>query len=140
MLTTNYVPGAPVWLDLGTPDVDASAPFYGALFGWEFQSTGPEGGGYGMFTLGGKTVAAAGPLTEEGASPAWTLYFHTFDADTTAKAVSRPTVPSASGRSTSSTRAGWLASATPRARSSPSGSQVRPRAWTPSRPEHAVLE
>ncbi len=87
MLTTNYVPGAPVWLDLGTPDVDASAAFYGALFGWEFQSAGPEGGGYGMFTLGGKTVAAAGPLTEEGASPAWTLYFHTFDADATAKAV-----------------------------------------------------
>ena len=78
---------SPVWLDLGTPDVDASAAFYGALFGWEFQSTGPEGGGYGMFTLGGKTVAAAGPLTEEGASPAWTLDFHTFDADATAKAV-----------------------------------------------------
>ncbi|HUK73388.1 MAG TPA: VOC family protein [Streptosporangiaceae bacterium] len=87
MLTTNYVPGAPVWLDLGSTDVDAAASFYGALFGWEFQSAGPEAGGYGMFTLAGKTVAAAGPLTEQGASPAWTTYFHTLDADATAKAV-----------------------------------------------------
>jgi uncharacterized protein len=87
MLTTNYVPGAPVWVDLAVPDTAAAAAFYGALFGWEFQSAGPEAGGYGMFTLDGKTVAAVGPITEEGASPAWTLYFHTFDADATAKAV-----------------------------------------------------
>ncbi len=87
MLTTNYVPGAPVWLDLATPDTVAAAAFYGALFGWQFQSAGPEAGGYGMLTLDGKTVAALGPLTEPGASPAWMLYFHTFDADATAKAV-----------------------------------------------------
>jgi predicted enzyme related to lactoylglutathione lyase len=87
MLTTTYVPGAPNWLDLGTPDVEATTAFYGALFGWEFQSAGPEAGGYGFFKLDGKTVAAAGPLTEEGAESAWTLYFHTADADATAKAV-----------------------------------------------------
>jgi uncharacterized protein len=87
MLTTEYVPGAPIWVDLGTPDVDATAAFYGALFGWEFESAGPDAGGYGMFTLDGKTVAAVGPLTEEGAKPTWTVYFHTADADATAKAV-----------------------------------------------------
>jgi predicted enzyme related to lactoylglutathione lyase len=87
MLTANYVPGAPIWIDLGAPDVNAAAAFYGAIFGWEFRSAGPDAGGYGMFALDGKTVAAAGPITEEGASPAWTLYFHTFDADATAKAV-----------------------------------------------------
>ncbi|KWX01901.1 Glyoxalase/bleomycin resistance protein/dioxygenase [Carbonactinospora thermoautotrophica] len=87
MLTTDYVPGAPVWVDLGTPDVEAAAAFYGALFGWEFRSAGPEAGCYGMFTLEGKTVAAAGPLTEQGVSSAWTVYFHTVDADATAKAV-----------------------------------------------------
>jgi predicted enzyme related to lactoylglutathione lyase len=87
MLTTNYVPGAPVWVDIAVPDVEAAAAFYGGIFGWAFQSTGPEGGGYGMFTLDGKTVAAVGPLTEPGASSAWTLYFHTFDADATTKAV-----------------------------------------------------
>jgi predicted enzyme related to lactoylglutathione lyase len=87
MLTTTYVPGAPNWLDLGSPDTAASIAFYGSVFGWEFQSAGPDAGGYGFFQLDGKTVAALGPLVEEGASPAWTVYFHTSDADATAKAV-----------------------------------------------------
>ena len=87
MLSTNYVPGAPNWVDLGTPDVDAAAAFYGAVFGWKFQSAGPDAGGYGMLTLDGKTVAAVGPLTEQGAAPSWTIYFHTADADATASAV-----------------------------------------------------
>ncbi len=89
MLTTNYVPGAPNWVDLGTSDVDAAAAFYRAVFGWEFQSAGPDAGGYGMFTLNGKTVAAAGPLMEQGAEPSWTLYFDTPDASATADAVKR---------------------------------------------------
>lgn len=87
MLTTHYVPGAPVWLDLGAPDIGAAAAFYGAVFGWEFQSAGPDAGGYGMLQLDGKTVAAIGPLMGEGATPAWTLYFQTDDADATARAV-----------------------------------------------------
>ena len=87
MLTTTYVPGAPNWLDLGSPDVDAAAAFYGALFGWELLSHGTGGRGYGFFRLNGKTVAAIGPLTEEGASSAWTPYFLTADADATTRAV-----------------------------------------------------
>jgi predicted enzyme related to lactoylglutathione lyase len=39
-------------VDLGTPDIDAAVRFYGALFGWQFQSAGPDAGGYGMLTLG----------------------------------------------------------------------------------------
>jgi len=89
MLTTNYVPGAPNWTDLGTPDVAAAAAFYRALFGWEFQSAGPDAGGYGMLTLNGKTVAAVGPLMEQGAGASWTLYFDTPDANATADAVKR---------------------------------------------------
>jgi uncharacterized protein len=87
MLTTNYVPGAPNWIDLGSPDVDAATSFYRELFGWTFQSAGPDAGGYGMFQVDGKTVAAIGPLTEDGAASAWTVYFHTPDADLTAKSV-----------------------------------------------------
>jgi predicted enzyme related to lactoylglutathione lyase len=87
VITTPYVPGSLLWVDLGSPDVRASAAFYGALFGWDFHSRGPEAGGYGMFTLGGRTVAAAGPLMADGASSAWTVHFHTPDADATAKAV-----------------------------------------------------
>ncbi|MCX3061528.1 VOC family protein [Streptomyces beihaiensis] len=86
MLTTTYVPGAPNWLDLGSPDLETSRTFYAAVLGWEFRSAGPEGGGYGFFTSDGKTVAGLGPL-DKGARPAWTVYFHTADADATAKAV-----------------------------------------------------
>ena len=89
MLSTNFVPGAPNWVDLGTPDVDAAAAFYAAVFGWEFQSAGPDAGGYGLFRLDGKTVAAAGPLMGEGALPSWTIYFATQDANATADAVKR---------------------------------------------------
>ncbi|MFI9240635.1 VOC family protein [Streptomyces sp. NPDC053079] len=87
MLTSTHVPGGPSWLDLGTPDVEAAVAFYRGVFGWEFASAGPEAGGYGFFQVDGKTVAAVGPLTEEGASSAWTVYFRTTDADATTKAV-----------------------------------------------------
>jgi predicted enzyme related to lactoylglutathione lyase len=87
MLTNDYVPGAPNWVDLGSRDTAAAAAFYRALFGWEFQPGGPESGGYGMFQLAGQTVAALGPLQDENARPAWTVYFASADADATTKAV-----------------------------------------------------
>jgi hypothetical protein len=91
MLTNDYVPGAPSWLDLGSRDIDGAAAFYRALFGWEFRSAGPDAGGYGVFQLAGQTVAALGPITDDGAgagaAPAWTVYFETADADATSKAV-----------------------------------------------------
>ncbi|MER6138875.1 VOC family protein [Streptomyces sparsogenes] len=87
MLTTDYVPGAPNWLDLGTPDTDAAAAFHTSLFGWTSESAGPEAGGYGFFKKDRRTVAAVGPLHEEGARAAWTPYFHTPDADATAALV-----------------------------------------------------
>lgn len=83
MLTTQYVPGSPNWLDLGSPDTTASENFYTGLFGWTFASAGPEAGGYGFFQQDGRTVAALGPLTEDGAEPAWTVYFTSTDADRT---------------------------------------------------------
>jgi len=89
MLSTDFVDGAPAWVDLGTPDVAKSAGFYGSVFGWKFESAGPDAGGYGMFTHDGQTVAAAGPLTEQGAASSWTLYFRTSDADATAAAVGK---------------------------------------------------
>ncbi|MFI0976801.1 VOC family protein [Streptomyces sp. NPDC021093] len=87
MLTSTQVPGGLSWLDLGTPDIDAAVAFYGGVFGWEFASAGPEAGGYGFLRNAGRTVGAIGPLTEEGAGSAWTVYFRTMDADATAKAV-----------------------------------------------------
>ncbi|MFD7262142.1 VOC family protein [Streptomyces sp. NPDC059874] len=87
MLGTDFRTGSPNWLDLGSPDIDTAAAFYGTVFGWEFVSAGPDAGGYGFFRIGGKTVAAIGPLTEEGASSAWTHYFMTPNIQVTAQAV-----------------------------------------------------
>ncbi|MEU6018625.1 VOC family protein [Streptomyces sp. NPDC047515] len=87
MLTTRFVTGAPNWIDLGTPDLDGAIAFYSGLFGWEFLAGGPETGGYGMFTLDGRTVGGAMEVTEERAKPSWSVYFRSPDADATARAV-----------------------------------------------------
>lgn len=85
MLGTDFTKGSPDWLDLGSPDINAAAEFYGRVFGWNFATAGPDAGGYGFFQQDGKTVAALGPLGE-GASSAWTVYFQTPDAEATARA------------------------------------------------------
>ncbi|MGW7065003.1 VOC family protein [Streptomyces sp. NPDC054904] len=87
MLGTDFRTGSPNWLDLGSPDTAAAAAFYGAVLGWDFASAGPEAGGYGFFKVDGKTVAALGPLTEEGAKSAWMVHFMTSDIQATTEAV-----------------------------------------------------
>ncbi|GAA4011592.1 VOC family protein [Streptomyces sp. NBC_01352] len=94
MITTDLTPGSPCWLDLGAPDVPAAAAFYGAVLGWEYESMGAgedmeEGMEGGMFQKDGKTVAGLGKLTEEGARPAWMIYYRVTDADATTQAVER---------------------------------------------------
>src|SRR5918993_103501 len=83
-----YPAGAPSWVDVTSPDVDASVAFYGDLFGGEAVSNGPdeETGGYRMFRRDGLDVAGIGP-TQAGAPPSWTVYVAVDDADATAKAV-----------------------------------------------------
>ncbi|MEU4931378.1 VOC family protein [Streptomyces yokosukanensis] len=87
MLGTEFRTGSPNWIDLGSPDIEGSAAFYGAVFGWEFVSAGPDAGGYGYFQKGGGTVAALGPLTESGARSAWMTYFRSDDARAAARIV-----------------------------------------------------
>ncbi|MET9633011.1 VOC family protein [Lentzea sp. NPDC006480] len=87
MLTTDFVPGAPNWIDLGSPDVVAAADFYGRVLGWTHVPLGPEAGGYGFFGHEGRTVAAVGPLSEPGAASAWTIYFASPDADSVCRSV-----------------------------------------------------
>jgi predicted enzyme related to lactoylglutathione lyase len=87
VITTDFVPGSPAWLDLGAPDIDAAAAFYGAVFGWQAQAFDEEMSSYKAFRLDGKAVGAVGQLTEEGARSAWMLYFHTPDIEAAVKAV-----------------------------------------------------
>ncbi|MGW0998985.1 VOC family protein [Streptomyces sp. NPDC002523] len=87
MIGTDFRIGSPVWIDLGSPDTDAAAAFYDAVFGWEFVSAGPDAGGYGLFRKDGRTVAAMGRLTEEGARTAWMTYFRSDDIERTTRDV-----------------------------------------------------
>ncbi|MFJ4686655.1 VOC family protein [Streptomyces sp. NPDC088789] len=90
MITTDFVSGSPCWLDLGVPDVGSAAAFYGAVLGWDFEAMG-EGDDWqgGMFRKDGKTAAGLGRLTEEGARPAWMIYYSVADAEATTQAVQR---------------------------------------------------
>lgn len=77
---TSYAPGTPSWIDIGT-DVEAATAFYGGLFGWTFQSAGPDAGGYGFFTNGaGKQLAGVGPQQNPG-PPFWAHYVTVADAE-----------------------------------------------------------
>jgi predicted enzyme related to lactoylglutathione lyase len=85
---SSYPAGTPSWVDLASPDVDASKAFYGALFGWGAETAeDPAAGGYTMFTLRGKYVAGLAPIMNEGQPPAWATYISVDDADKTAELV-----------------------------------------------------
>jgi len=77
-----YRHGVPSWVDVSTRDVEASAAFYGKLFGWSLgPDLGPEAGGYRMLRKDGLDVAGVGPLMAEDAPPAWSSYINVDDAD-----------------------------------------------------------
>src|SRR4051812_18535242 len=82
-IKTSYQPGEPIWIDLGTPDLDASIAFYGALFDWTAEKGPAEFGGYTNFSKDGKKVAGLMPLMQEGQPPVWSSYICTDDADKT---------------------------------------------------------
>lgn len=85
---TEYEPGTPAWVDVGTPDLDRAVAFYEGLFGWKADRVDdPAAGGYTMFTIDGKYVAAAGPLMSEHQPAAWSTYVSVADADATAARV-----------------------------------------------------
>ena len=69
MITTEYVPGAPAWIDLGSSDEAKAAEFYSGVLGWEYQPLDTPG--TGVFTRGGRAVA--GHATSRPGS--WTVHF-----------------------------------------------------------------
>jgi hypothetical protein len=83
---TPWPPGTPCWVDLAADDVGSAIAFYGALFGWDIQSAGPQAGGYHIAYQYGRAVAGLGS-TAEGQPSTWTTYLATDDADATAAAI-----------------------------------------------------
>ncbi|MGZ4727394.1 MAG: VOC family protein [Acidimicrobiales bacterium] len=87
MEMTAYAPGTPCWIDLGTPDADGAAAFYGGLFGWDVQEGPPEAGGYRMCLLKGQPVAGLGPQMNTDIPPFWASYVSVADVDASAAKV-----------------------------------------------------
>ena len=72
----------PIWTDLATSDVAASAAFYSRVFGWQVDvNPDPLYGGYALATLGGKMAAGIGPKQMAEQPTAWSVYIGTPDAD-----------------------------------------------------------
>ena len=69
MTDRTYPEGVPCWVDVTSPDLDATRTFYGGLFGWDFTDAAPDGS-YVIATLDGQDVAAIGA----GDGPKWTTY------------------------------------------------------------------
>jgi uncharacterized protein len=80
--------GAPIWIDLATSDMDRAQEFYGAVFGWTFESYGPDYGGYVNAFRDGHPVAGLMANDPQWNAPdGWTTYLHTADIrDTMARA------------------------------------------------------
>jgi len=82
--------GVPAWIDTAQPDPDATAAFYGALFGWEFAERGSAGDGrrYLVGSLDGRQVAAiTSPAADVTAAPAWNTHIAVDNADAAAARV-----------------------------------------------------
>jgi uncharacterized protein len=82
---TSYLRGTPCWVDVTSNDMSATNAFYSGLFGWNAEDLGEEAGGYTMYSLRGKRVAAGSPppAGAEGAPPQWTTYLASDDVDET---------------------------------------------------------
>jgi uncharacterized protein len=86
MRIDKYEPGVPSWVDLGAPDPQLAADFYGALFGWDAPEGPPESGGYRVAMVGDAAVAGIGSQQNPG-PPVWATYVNVEDADAVAAAV-----------------------------------------------------
>jgi predicted enzyme related to lactoylglutathione lyase len=80
---TSYAPGTFSWAELVTSDAKGAKDFYTKLFGWSYEDQ-PIGEGqvYSMAALGGSTVAALYPSSEQ--PPHWNCYVTVASADETA--------------------------------------------------------
>ncbi len=74
-------PGALVWNELASPDLDASSVFYGGLFGWTLEPFENSPTPYLGIKNGGASNGGMRPLDSPGMPPHWLVYFGIEDID-----------------------------------------------------------
>lgn len=75
-------PGALVWNELRSPDLDGSSAFYSGLFGWTIERR--EGTALGVYLgikNGGANNGGIAELSPPGVPPHWLVYFGVEDVD-----------------------------------------------------------
>ncbi|MEA2297386.1 MAG: uncharacterized protein QOF77_322 [Solirubrobacteraceae bacterium] len=68
-------PGALAWNELSTPDFDAAATFYGAVFGWTTTAFEGSPDPYRVIMNGERSNGGMRPQSSSGAPPHWLVYF-----------------------------------------------------------------
>jgi predicted enzyme related to lactoylglutathione lyase len=74
-------PGALVWNELSTPDLDASTTFYSGLFGWEVAPFEGSPEPYMSIKNGASNNGGMRPLSPPGMPPNWLVYFGVDDVE-----------------------------------------------------------
>lgn len=74
-------PGALVWNELSSPDLDASSAFYGALFGWSVAPFEGSPEPYLSIKVGEANNGGIRPLSPPGVPPNWLVYFGVSDVE-----------------------------------------------------------
>jgi uncharacterized protein len=79
--------GAFSWNELMTPDPQAAAAFYGALFGWQVETMDMGTGPYRVLKVGDTAVGGimSMPPGAPGTAPMWGCYVTVASADATAE-------------------------------------------------------
>jgi predicted enzyme related to lactoylglutathione lyase len=87
----SYKPGEPNWIEVSSPDIEATKTFYGGLFGWSsYNVSDAFVGDFSIFTLGdvtGPEVAGLTSMADDAVEGAWTCYFSVQDASEAAEKV-----------------------------------------------------
>jgi predicted enzyme related to lactoylglutathione lyase len=81
-------PGALCWNELGSPDLDASAAFYGDLFGWKTSPMEGDMPYLVISTSDGRSNGGIRPPVPPGTPPSWLVYFAVGDIDAAVASVS----------------------------------------------------
>ncbi|HET7683070.1 MAG TPA: VOC family protein [Marmoricola sp.] len=81
-------PGAPIWNELVSPDVDRALEFYRTVVGMGAEKMEMPDGSYTCLTdVEGRVVGGTMPPMAEQVPPHWNVYFNVVDADATAARV-----------------------------------------------------
>jgi predicted enzyme related to lactoylglutathione lyase len=85
-------PGAMIWNEHLSRDLDGSQAFYQAVFGYSYGEVPGDGARYATLHCGGRSVGGIGELTADepaGAGAHWAVYFAVADADASMSSVVR---------------------------------------------------